>query len=140
MRDKGPSGIVWIAMLPRIIGAMIFLLGAEALFAQSSAQPAVTMAQLEENCLTCHREQKLPDNLIYRRYLLKYSSLRRIEDALVKYLEHPTKERSIMPAEFFLRFPIKYANDLSPAQLRELVRRYIDYYDVRKRLRLEKSN
>jgi len=119
----------------RLIGSMIVLLMTVTVFADTVADP-----QLEEHCLACHREQKLPDNLIYRRYLLKYSSPQRIENALVKYLEHPLKERSIMPAEFFLRFPIKYANDLSPAQLRELVRRYIDYYDVRKRLRLEKPN
>ncbi len=140
MRNEEPNGIGRVAVLPRIVGVMIFLLGAGVLSAQSPAPSAVTVAQLEEKCLACHREQRLPDNLIYRRYLLKYSSPQRIEDALVAYLQHPSRERSIMPSEFFLRFPMKYANDLSPAQLRELVRRYIDYYDVRKRLRLEKSD
>jgi len=140
MRNEEPKGIGRIAVLPRIVGAMIFLLGTGVLSAQSPAPSAATPKQLEENCLACHREQKLPDNLIYRRYLLKYSSPQRIENALMKYLEHPIKERSIMPSEFFLRFPIKYANKLSPKMLRRHVRAYIDHFDVRKRLQLEKSN
>ena len=128
MRNEEPKGIV---------GAVIFLLGAGVLSAQPPAPSAVTPEQLEENCLACHREQKLPDNLIYRRYLLRYSSPQRIENALVAYLEHPSKERSIMPSEFFLRFPIKYANKLSAQMLRSHVRAYIDHFDVRKRLRLQ---
>jgi len=140
MRKEKPNGIAGVAVLLRRSGVIIFLLGAGVLFGQSPAPSAVTTAQLDENCLACHREQRLPDNLIYRRYLLRYSSPQRIEDALVAYLQHPVKERSIMPAEFFLRFPIKYANKLSPQMLRSHVRAYIDHFDVRKRLRLQAPN
>ena len=93
---------------------------------------------LEANCLGCHREQKLPDNLIYRRYLLRYSSPERIEKALTAYLRHPDKARSIMPPEFFLRFPLKYPLMLENTVLRESVRKYLKYFNVRRRLRLEK--
>ena len=93
---------------------------------------------LEANCLGCHREQKLPDNLIYRRYLLRYSSPERIEKALLTYLRHPDKAHSIMPSEFFLRFPLKYPLKLEDAELRESVQKYLEYFDVRRRLRLEK--
>ncbi len=101
------------------------------------AQAPVDSA-LEANCLGCHREQKLPDNLIYRRYLLQYSSPERIEKALITYLRHPDKTHSIMPSEFFLRFPLKYPSKLEDEELRESVRKYVEYFDVRRRLRLEK--
>jgi len=103
------------------------------LLAQTPVDPV-----LEANCLGCHREQKLPDNLIYRRYLLQYSSLERIEKALMNYLKHPSKDQSIMPSEFFLRFPLKYPLKLKDAELRESVEKYLEYFDVRRRLRLEK--
>jgi hypothetical protein len=92
---------------------------------------------LDENCLACHREQKLPDNLIYRRYLLKYSSPARIENALTVYLKAPSKSRSIMPKEFFLRFPIKYPTDLNDAELKQSIQAYMERFDIKRRLRLE---
>jgi len=102
-----------------------------------SAQTPVD-SLLEANCLGCHREQKLPDSLIYRRYLLQYSSPERIEKALIDYLKHPRKDHSIMPSEFFLRFPLKYPTKLDSAMLKESVGKYLEYFDVRRRLRLEK--
>ncbi len=106
----------------------------------STLLPAQTPVDplLEANCLGCHREQKLPDNLIYRRYLLQYSSPERMEKALMTYLRHPDKAHSIMPSEFFLRFPLKYPLKLEDAELRESVQKYVEYFDVRRRLRLEK--
>ncbi len=91
---------------------------------------------LERDCLGCHREQRLPDNLIDRRYLLRYSSARRMERALVAYLRHPTRQTSIMPSEFFLRFPMKAPSTLGPKTLRDRVRRYLRAFDVRQKLRL----
>jgi len=102
------------------------------LSAQTSANPL-----LERNCLDCHREQKLPDKLIYRRYLLKYSSPERIEKALTHYLKHPDAGASIMPSEFFLRFPKKEPTRLDEKTLHESVQRYLNYFDVRRLLRLE---
>jgi hypothetical protein len=101
------------------------------------AQTSDPSALLEENCLSCHREQKLPDNLIYRRYLLRYSSQGRIETALSAYLKTPSKAHSIMPREFFLRFPMKYPTELDEATLQRSIRAYMDYFDVKRRLRLE---
>jgi cytochrome c1 len=101
------------------------------------AQAPDPITLLEENCLACHREQKLPDNLIYRRYLLKYSSQKRIEKALTSYLKIPSKEHSIMPREFFLRFPMKYPTTLDEATLQGNIRAYMEQFDVKRRLRLE---
>ncbi len=94
---------------------------------------------LIRDCLGCHIEQKLPDNLIYRRYLLRYSSKSRIEKALFSYLNHPDKSRSIMPAEFFLRFPMKERPHMNEEVLEKNVKRYIEYFDVRKRLKLRQG-
>jgi len=120
--------------MARIIQIFVLL----ALTAVLALQAEETPTLLEENCLSAHREQKLPDNLIYRRYLLKYSSSERIESALTAYLKNPRKERSIMPREFFLRFPMKYPLSLDEASLHESIRTYIRRFDVKRRLQLEK--
>jgi hypothetical protein len=119
--------------MARIIQIFVLL----ALTAVLALQAEETPMLLEENCLACHREQKLPDNLIYRRYLLKYSSPTRIESALMVYLKSPSKPHSIMPREFFLRFPMKYPTELDEATLQRSIRAYMDYFDVKRRLRLE---
>jgi hypothetical protein len=106
-------------------------------FAAANSAPD---AVLERNCLACHEEQKLPDNLIYRRYLIRYSSQENIQKAMTNYLEHPDKNSSIMPAEFFLRFPMKEASGLNRTEMDDSIRRYMDFFDVRKRLRLKKTN
>jgi hypothetical protein len=42
-----------------------------------------------------------------------------------------------MPREFFLRFPMKYPTELDEATLQRSIRAYMDYFDVKRRLRLE---
>jgi hypothetical protein len=63
------------------------------------AQPS--SYSLEKKCINCHKKQKIPSELIYRRYLMKYSTNKRIEKAIFTYLTHPKKESSIMPPQFF---------------------------------------
>ncbi len=89
---------------------------------------------LEENCLQCHKKQQIPTGLIYKRYLMKYSTPERISNAIESYLQHPQKKHSIMPPQFFLKFPMKEPTKLSPWMLRESVRAFIKRYDVRRRL------
>ncbi len=74
---------------------------------------------------------------IYKRYLLKYSTKSRIEEALYDYLKNPRQQNSIMPAPFFLKFPMKEPTKMDEKILRKNIRAYIDYFDPRKRLRLE---
>ena len=89
---------------------------------------------LKENCLNCHQEQKIPSELIYRRYLLKYSTHTAIQQTLFEYLKNPTKETSIMPKQFFLKFPEKKALDLNETALQESIEEYLDYFDVGEKL------
>jgi hypothetical protein len=94
-------------------------------------------ADLQQDCLLCHQKSQIPSGLIYKRYLLKYSTKSRIEEALYDYLKNPRQHNSIMPAPFFLKFPMKEPTKMDEKILRKNIRVYIDYFDPRKRLRLE---
>ena len=93
---------------------------------------------LQQNCLKCHSKQKIPSELLYRRYLMKFSTKERIKKSLLSYLKNPKKENSIMPQQFFLKFPPKEALDLNETVLEKSVEAYLDYFDVKDRLELEK--
>jgi len=93
-------------------------------------------ATLEKNCLSCHTKQKIPSELIYRRYLLTYSTHTTIKSQLLDYLKAPKKENSIMPKQFFLKFPEKSALDLNETLLETSIEAYLDYFDVKKKLTL----
>jgi len=91
-------------------------------------------SSLQKNCLDCHVEQKIPSELIHRRYLLKYSTNKKIKEMLFSYLKKPNKESSIMPKQFFLKFPQKEALDLNDTILSKNIDTYLDYFDVKKKL------
>ena len=92
---------------------------------------------LQQNCLSCHQEHQIPSFLIYKRYLMKYSTAKRMEDAMIVYMKDPSKEHSIMPAPFFLKFPMKVKTDLDDVSLRNNVQSYLEMFDIKKKLRLE---
>ena len=94
-------------------------------------------ASLQQHCLNCHQEQQIPSALIYKRYLMKYSTNDRMEKAMLTYLKNPQKEHSIMPAPFFLKFPMKEKQLFDDAYLRRHIRLYLEKFDMKKRLRLE---
>jgi len=100
--------------------------------AQSKEPPSL----VQQNCLECHSRQKIPSELIYRRYLMKLSTHERIAKYLFAYLKNPKIENSIMPKQFFLKFPQKKALDLNDTLLEESIEAYLDYFDVRKKLQL----
>jgi hypothetical protein len=107
------------------------------LFAAETANPE---NGLESTCLSCHKEQQIPSDLIYRRYLMKYSTPDRIEKAMFAYLKEPLQSRSIMPPQFFLKFPMKPPLDLDDETLLKEIRAYIRKFDIKKRLILEKPD
>ena len=92
---------------------------------------------LQKNCMACHIKQKIPSELIYRRYLLKYSTHDSIKERLLTYLNAPSKQTSIMPQQFFLKFPEKVALDLNKTVLEESIDAYLNYFDVKKKLILK---
>jgi len=88
---------------------------------------------IKKNCISCHAQQQIPSELIYRRYLLRYSTHDRIKKRLFYYLRSPDKAHSIMPKQFFLKFPMKQPLDLNESQLLESIDQYLDYFDIKKR-------
>jgi len=91
---------------------------------------------LEKRCLSCHRSNQIPDTIIYRRYLQTYSSPVRIAEAMERYIRRPSQERSIMPRQFFYKFPMKPVHAYDGKTLKSDIDAYIRYYDVKKRLLL----
>jgi len=102
------------------------------------AQSKEPSTLLQQNCLKCHIEQKIPSELVYRRYLMKFSTKERMQKSIYIFLKNPKKENSIMPQQFFLKFPQKEALDLNDTLLEESVEAYLDFFDIKKRLEFEK--
>ena len=94
---------------------------------------------LEQNCLQCHKEQQIPSGLIYKRYLMKYSTPDRIENAMFAYIKNPSPAHSIMPPQFFLKFPMKPPMHLDDEIIHRDIQAYIEKFDVKKRLILRES-
>lgn len=90
--------------------------------------------QLQKECLGCHAKQQIPDAMIYRRYLEKYSTFERMQKKVLAYLKNPDQKDSILPSQFFLKFPMKEASTLSDERLQNMVMHYLNTYDVKKKL------
>ena len=90
----------------------------------------------EEACLKCHIETNVPNVVIYKRYLLKYSSKAKMREAMVTYLKKPIAEKTIMPSRFIDIFGLKERMKLSDESLNKYVDELIDSYDVKKKLTL----
>jgi hypothetical protein len=93
---------------------------------------------LDDVCLQCHRKNRVPDTIIYRRYLQTYGTPDRMVAAMQAYIRNPNKSRSIMPPQFFYKFPMKPNRTYEPETLERFIRAYIERFDVRKRLRLKR--
>jgi hypothetical protein len=105
-----------------------------------TAEAESSETELEKACLSCHKEQQIPSDLIYRRYLMKYSTPDRIEKAMFAYLKEPLQSRSIMPPQFFLKFPMKLPMSMDDKTLKKEIRAYIRKFDIKKRLILKKPD
>ena len=103
-----------------------------------AVESVVNNDALETNCLHCHQEQQIPSNLISKRYLMKYSTDNRVEEAMYKYLKNPKKEHSIMPAPFFSKFPMKEKSVLDDGSLQKMIKIFFEKYNMKKKLVLEK--
>ena len=114
---------------------IIFIVLTLSLFAVESV---VSNDALEINCLHCHQEQQIPSNLISKRYLMHYSTDKRVEEAMFKYLKDPKKEHSIMPTPFFSKFPMKEKSLLDDVSLKQNIKVFFEKYNMKKKLVLEK--
>jgi hypothetical protein len=112
-----------------ILGFLSLFLFADELNTQDNA--------FTNTCLSCHQQQQIPSSLIYKRYLMKYSTNKGMEEAMYTYMKDPKKEHSIMPAPFFLKFPMKEKISLDDRTLRKHIQAYLIEFDIKKKLMLE---
>jgi len=99
---------------------------------------AKELNSFENICLSCHKQQQIPSSLIYKRYLMKYSTKERVEKAMFIYMKNPKKEYSIMPPPFFLKFPMKKKISLDDKSLHKYIKIYLEWFDIKKKLILGK--
>jgi hypothetical protein len=92
------------------------------------------VADNPEDCLACHQKNQIPSALIYKRYLLKYSTDKAIKEAIYAYLKSPQKSHSIMPSVFFVKFPMKQKTAMDDQALKEVINLYAEHFDIKKRL------
>ncbi len=90
---------------------------------------------LDKLCLSCHQKNRLPTELIYKRYLLKYSTKNRIKSAIFNYLKNPTPKNSIMPKPFFDKFNQKPQIELDDKELKRVIDLFIKRYDIKQYLK-----
>jgi hypothetical protein len=90
-------------------------------------------------CLKCHIEKNVPNDIIYKRYLLRYSSKIKMREAMISFLKKPTVEKTIMPIRFVAIFGLKDAMILSDEELTKYIDELIENYDVKKKLTLPKD-
>ena len=118
------------------MGKIVVILGFLSLFLY--AEESNTQDHSFKNtCLSCHQQQQIPSALMYKRYLMKYSTNKDMEEAMFTYMKDPQKENSIMPAPFFLKFPMKENIDLDDDTLHKHIKTYLDMFDIKKKLMLE---
>ena len=92
--------------------------------------------EVNKRCLECHIKNRLPTNLIYRRYLMKYSTNKNMKIAIFKYLKNPDINNSIMPKEFFLKFnPKKRIEGVDDKELLRLIELFLEKYEIKKILK-----
>jgi hypothetical protein len=116
------------------MGKIIFFLSLLLTVGFASEGSSEASVDLQSACLQCHQKEQIPSSLIYRRYLMHYSTSERISKAMFSYLKAPSRKNSIMPPQFFLKFPMKQKMEMDDADLKKYIDQYIDRYDVKKRL------
>ena len=91
----------------------------------------------KEKCMSCHNEQSIPFEMIYKRYLIKYSSKSEIKKAIFIMCKNPSIEKSIVPRGFLRRFGVKKPCKISDSDLSIAIDDFINYYDILKKIKLK---
>ena len=81
-------------------------------------------------CVKCHKKIPVSIDKYFYRYLLKYSSERRVKEAMAEYLKNPSKETTIMPKAFIKRFGVKKKTKLDEKDLQKALDIYWEKYKV----------
>jgi hypothetical protein len=80
-----------------------------------------------QKCLVCHENSAPPLAMVYRRYLMLYSSKSIIKERMIEFLTAPSKKKSSMPEGMKRRFypenHPKYSLDEIKKSVNELIKR-----------------
>ncbi|MDY0116316.1 MAG: hypothetical protein RBR59_01920 [Sulfurimonadaceae bacterium] len=90
-------------------------------------------SSFKENCLSCH-EDDFKFKVIIKKYTQKYSSEKKIKEAMFLYLREPSVEKAILPYEYISRYGIKEKSDLDDTTLREMIDIYYDEFNIQSKL------
>ena len=90
--------------------------------------------ELKNICLNCHSRQKIPSELVYRRYLMRYSTNKNMQKAILEYLKNPNPKNSIMPKQFFFKFPKKERSENNISTIKRGIEEYLNYFDIKNKL------
>lgn len=88
----------------------------------------------EKNCLHCHNDIPITFDKFYMQYLIKFSSEKRIKEAMFYYLKDPKIEQSVMDVNIVNGLGIMPHLKISDETLMKLIDEYILRYDVKKSL------
>ena len=103
--------------------AMILFLSLQWLLAETSSP-------ILERCSACHEKSAPPLSLVYRRYLMLYSSKARIQKHMVAFLVAPSKAKSAMPEGMKNRFKPQNHPPFSPQIAQKAVQQLIEKEDL----------
>lgn len=84
----------------------------------------------ERDCVSCHEGMTITLDKFFFRYLLKYSSEEKVKGAIVRYLQEPNAETSILEPWLIKRIGIKKRSSLDEKQLQEAVDTYWETYTI----------
>lgn len=90
---------------------------------------SLTASEFEINCISCH-QNSTQLKMIMEKYTLKFSSQKRVENAMFEFLKNPSKERTAMPFGFISRFGIKEKSTLSDEILKKSISEYYEKYNL----------
>ena len=87
----------------------------------------------ENSCLKCHNNS-FQFQMFMKRYTIKYSSERRIKNAIFNYLKNPSYKESVLPFGYINRFGIKDKTDLSDHDLKKMINVYYERYNIKSKI------
>ena len=89
------------------------------------------MDEFRNNCMSCHLND-IQLKMIMSKYTLKFSSQKRIENAMFDYLKNPSRETSSMHLGFINKFGIKEKTKLEDDVLKKSIHQYNEKYNFTK--------
>lgn len=93
----------------------------------------LSASNFEENCLNCHSKD-FKFAMMMKKYTQKYSSERKIKEAIFEYLKNPSVDKSVLPYEYINRFGVKEKTTLDDTTLREMIDIYYKMFNIKERI------